>query len=161
MNCFNHNIRFIRKKRGEGQAEFAKKINLSRSNVASYEGKSEPSFPVLIEIVNTLDLDLSKFLQHEMNDFNYETFFNSSNTEKTYAEPRIEDRSINARVVTLVQKLKSNSLSEGERSLIVDEISKLVAILSDQLSLSRQENSKIKDELIDLLKDLRQLGNQL
>lgn len=61
------NISFLRKKLKISQQELANQLNLSRSNIASYEsGKAEPRAIKLVEMARYFDVSLTQFIEEDL-----------------------------------------------------------------------------------------------
>ncbi|MFC3199054.1 helix-turn-helix domain-containing protein [Parapedobacter deserti] len=66
MNYFSKNIKFLREAQKWGQAELAKRLDVSRDNVASYERGSIPKLDVLVRIVNLFHVDLQDLVEKDL-----------------------------------------------------------------------------------------------
>ncbi len=61
------NIAFLRKRLKISQQELASSLNISRSNIASYEsGKAEPRAAKLAEMAKYFDVSLSQFIEEDL-----------------------------------------------------------------------------------------------
>ena len=61
------NISFLRKKQKISQQQLAVDLNLSRSNIASYEsGKAEPKAIKLVEMARYFDVSLTQFIEEDL-----------------------------------------------------------------------------------------------
>ena len=63
MNKVGQNIKVLRKKMRLSQCDFAQKIGLKRSNIASYEnGTCEPRIDTLLKISDTFNINVSSLV---------------------------------------------------------------------------------------------------
>jgi len=64
MNNLSQNIRFLRKKQGLSQEEFAQKVGLNRGNIASYEkGIAEPKMENLLSIAKFFNISVLRLAE--------------------------------------------------------------------------------------------------
>ncbi len=67
MNYIASNIRFLRKLAGLSQEQFAKRVDMNRGNIASYEkGNAEPSIEKLQRIVDYFNVNLVSFIENDL-----------------------------------------------------------------------------------------------
>ncbi len=69
-NYLSENIRFLRRKMGKSQTEFAELFELNRGNISSYESGTEPNFDTLEKMVNYFDLPLDDLAFKKLNENN-------------------------------------------------------------------------------------------
>ncbi|MEO9485770.1 MAG: hypothetical protein ABJG47_20100 [Ekhidna sp.] len=126
---------------GLSQQRLADLIGSKRGKVAGYfyETQAKPAFHQ--KLSEQFNLNVGKFLTREMNDLNFETFFNSVGA--TIAnEP--EEAYGKAGAIKLLQKAK-DAENEEKRNKLIDE----AMVLFERLA---NKNSELKDELIKALK---------
>lgn len=76
MNYISQNIRFLRKLAGLSQEQFAKKIQMNRGNIASYEkGSAEPSIEKLQRIITYFKVSLQAFVEEDLSKHINDTHF--------------------------------------------------------------------------------------
>lgn len=69
MNYIASNLKFLRKLTGLSQEQFAKKVEMNRGNIASYEkGNAEPNIEKLQKIVAYFDVDLVTFIEMDLSE---------------------------------------------------------------------------------------------
>lgn len=126
------------KKMGLSQQRLADLMDIKRGKVAGYfyETQAKPAFHQ--KLSEQFNLNLGKFLTLEMNDLNFETFFNSS--QSSMAGESSEPYG----AIELLQRAKSAS-SDEKRNELIDKAIVLYERLFDK-------NSELKDELIEALK---------
>ncbi len=141
MSIFNDNLRFMCKKMGLSQQRLADLMDIKRGKVAGYfyETQAKPAFHQ--KLSEQFDLNLGKFLTLEMNDLNFETFFNTSEST-SLSEPKVPYG--NSGPIEILQKAK-HATKDEERSDLIDE----AIILYEKLMA---KNSQLKDELIEALR---------
>lgn len=129
------------KKMGLSQQRLADLMNIKRGKVAGYfyETQAKPAFHQ--KLSEQFNLNLGQFLTREMNDLNFETFFNSPGSA-IVNEP--EPAYGKSGAIELLQKAK-NADSDELRNKLIDEAIVLYEHLFDR-------NSELKDELIEALK---------
>ncbi len=67
MKMINNNIRYLRKKHGYTQAQFAEKINIKRSLVGAYEeGRADPPLNNLINISEVFNVDVDTLITKDI-----------------------------------------------------------------------------------------------
>ncbi len=125
---------------GLSQQRLADLMDMKRGRVAGYfyETQAKPAFHQ--KLSEQFNLNLGKFLTLEMNDLNFETFFNAS-TLMSSAEP--EGQYGISGPIELLQKAKSAETDE-ERAQLIDE-----AIIECERLM--EKNSQLKDQLIEAL----------
>lgn len=106
MNNISQNIKFLRKKRGLTQDEFARKVGISRYKIGSYEeGRATPKLSLLQFMADYFNLSLDDLVNTKL--WNNEHAFHSHN---------FNDEAKNLRILTTVV----NS-SNKERFVVVPE----------------------------------------
>lgn len=148
MKPFNHNIKFLRQKKGLSQREFGELLGVNRGNIATYEKKSNAPDQVKQALAEQFDIDLSKILTDEMNDDNYLSFF------VTYKEPESDVAS------EPLEKYGDHSLLELIDSLSESELKKSIkAKVIKLMENDAEQKEKIialheyKDKLLKILRD--------
>lgn len=69
MSIISSNIKFLRKKRGLTQQQFADQIGIKRSLVGAYEEeRAEPKYDLLKVIASFFDVSIDDFIKEEIND---------------------------------------------------------------------------------------------
>ncbi|MGN6179963.1 MAG: XRE family transcriptional regulator [Mucilaginibacter sp.] len=69
MSIISSNIKFLRKKRGLTQQQFADQIGIKRSLVGAYEEeRAEPKYELLKVIAAFFDISIDDFIKEEIND---------------------------------------------------------------------------------------------
>lgn len=124
---------------GLSQQRLADLLDFKRGKVAGYfyETQAKPDFHQ--KLSEHFNLNLGQFLTLEMNDLNFETFFNSSQSVNEPAETYGKTGAIE-----LLQKAKGAETEEA-RNRLIDEAILIFERLTDK-------NSELKDELIEALK---------
>lgn len=156
MNYVSQNIKFLRKKLGFTQPQFANELGVSRNNVDSYERGGIPKPDILAQIAELFSIDLRKFLAEEMNSFSYDTFIIKNNgivSDNTTEQIDTTDNP-SLKAVNLINKLKSNFLSETERVEIGDELIKQFVTLMDKKSV-------VDNELLEAYKTMKELYSKI
>jgi len=83
-NYLATNIQYLRKQKNLSQQKLAERLNLSRSNIASYEnGKAEPRTDNLAEMARFFDVNLLQFIEVDLREVPWDQMLN--------AEQRIRD----------------------------------------------------------------------
>lgn len=101
MSVIAKNLRWIRKKQNISQTEFANVFGITRASVGAYEeGRAEPKLELLMKITKHYQLDLSSFIEQELNIVSVESVINKvkmrpSNTiaEDNYIEEFLDVKS--------------------------------------------------------------------
>ena len=147
MKPFNHNIRFLRKKKGLSQREFGEKLGVNRGNIATYEKESNAPDSVKQALAEEFGVNLSKLLTDEMNEDNYSSFFIPSQESNAYqaSEPAMEYGTQS--LLSLVERLPESEL----KALIRTKAIKLIENDSEQKEkiITLHE---YKDKLLTILK---------
>ena len=69
MSIISSNIKFLRKKRGLTQQQFADQVGIKRSLVGAYEEeRAEPKYELLKVIAAFFDISLDDFIKEEINE---------------------------------------------------------------------------------------------
>ncbi|MEP5072321.1 MAG: hypothetical protein ABJQ96_16700 [Crocinitomicaceae bacterium] len=126
---------------GLSQQRLADLLDFKRGKVAGYfyETQAKPDFHQ--KLSEQFNLNLGKFLTLEMNDLNFETFFNPSGPAIA-SEP--DEHYGKSGAIELLQNAK-NAENEEERNKLINEAIVLFERLADK-------NSELKDQLIEALK---------
>ncbi len=126
---------------GLSQQRLADLLDFKRGKVAGYfyETQAKPDFHQ--KLSEQFNLNLGKFLTLEMNDLNFETFFNPTGPA-IVNEP--DEPYGKSGAIELLQKAKNVENSEERNNLINEAI-----VLFERLA---DKNSELKDELIEALK---------
>ena len=112
MKPFNHNIKFLRHKKGLSQREFGEMLGVNRGNIATYEKESNAPDHVKQTLAELFGLNLSRLLTNEMNNDNYLSFFI---TESTFGANEVNEpqaRYGNQSLLELIQQLPDSRLKE-------------------------------------------------
>ena len=148
MNPFNHNIRFLRKKKGFSQQKLGDLLGVTRGMIASYEEETNASDEFKGQLAQQFDLNLSKFLTFVMDEYNYSSFFNSFSQEETSQvnEPAAEygEKSL----LDLIELLPASDIKEALRAKAI-KISEKDASQKEKIIALHE----YKDELLKILKD--------
>lgn len=141
LSIFNDNLRFMCKKMGLSQQRLADLMDTKRGKVAGYfyETQAKPAFHQ--KLSEHFNLNLGMFLTKEMNDLNFETFFEPSGSA-TANEPEMQYGSLGP--IELLQKAKEAETAEQRDELINSAI-----VLFERM---KDRNSELKDELIEALR---------
>lgn len=129
---------------GLSQQRLADLMDIKRGKVAGYFYKTQAKPPFHQKLSEHFNLNLGKFLTLEMNDINFETFFNSTGG-LLVNEP--EEHYGKSGAIELLQKAKDTDSKELRDKLIDDAI-----VLYEQM---KDKNSELKDELIEALKNVK------
>ena len=133
------------KKMGLSQQRLADLMEIKRGKVAGYFYKTQAKPPFHQKLSEHFNLNLGKFLTLEMNDINFETFFNSAGS-LLVSEP--EGYYGKTGAIELLQKAKEADSKEVRDKLIDEAI-----VLYEQI---KDRNSELKDELISTLKKVKE-----
>lgn len=130
------------KQMGLSQQKLADLLDVGRGKVAGYfyETQAKPDFHDKLR--EKFHLDLGKFLTIQMNDFNYNSFFDNYDQGDLVSEPK--STYSKSDIINLLLKAKKSSSTE-ERNQLIDEAIVLYGKIMD-------ENSQLKDELVDSLR---------
>ena len=141
MSVFNNNLRFMCKQMGLSQQGLADLLDIKRGKVAGYfyETQAKPEFHQ--NLSEQFNLNLGKFLTLEMNELNFESFFNADGDSRVGEPKQVYG---NTGAIELLQQAK-NAATEQQRNALIDQAIVLFERLNDK-------NSELKDELIDALK---------
>ena len=148
MKPFNHNIKFLRQKKGLSQREFGELLGVNRGNIATYERESNAPDSLKQSLSEQFDLDLSKLITEKMDDDNYLSFFitNQKLGVNTVGEPlagygdpsllelihQLSESELKASILTKVMKLIENDSEQKEKIIALHEYKdKLLKILRD------------------------------
>jgi len=86
LNYIASNIRFLRKLAGLSQEQFAKRVDMNRGNIASYEkGNAEPSIEKLQRIVDYFNVNLVSFIENDLSQQIGTEQLNQNQTTNQYA----------------------------------------------------------------------------
>ncbi|WP_436515210.1 hypothetical protein [Ekhidna sp. To15] len=129
------------KKMGLSQQRLADLMDIKRGKVAGYFYETQAKSTFHQKLSEQFNLNLGKFLTLEMNDLNFETFFDSSTSAMVNEPAQTYGKS---GAIELLQKAK-NADSDEQRNKFIDEAIILYERLFDR-------NSELKDELIAVLK---------
>lgn len=67
MSHISKNIKYLRKRRGQSQEKLAKSLDMSRGNIASYEGgKALPSAEKLLRLANYFNVDIGDMIHEDL-----------------------------------------------------------------------------------------------
>jgi len=97
-SIFSSNLKYLRKAQGLNQDALAEKLNIKRSNLASYETKNvEPRLRIILEIARFFNIDLKSLLTSRLSDdIEYPSFQNESNKEiEQTTELTVDSKEIN------------------------------------------------------------------
>ena len=112
MNYISQNIRFLRKLAGLSQEQFAKKIQMNRGNIASYEkGSAEPSIEKLQRIITYFKVSLQDFIEKDLSKHINDTHFSNKTKNGTLRS----EMSLNK---TFIQGDPSDNFLEMEERLL-------------------------------------------
>ncbi len=130
---------------GLSQQKLADLMGVKRGKVAGYFYETQAKADFHTKLIDHFHLDLGKFLTLEMNDMNYESFFSTASTEvSTIHEPEAEyGNSANAIELLLRAKQAETKI---ERDRLIDQA---IGVYGTLIS----ENSKLKDQLMEALKE--------
>lgn len=68
MSVIANNLRWIRKRQNISQTQFADVFGITRASVGAYEeGRAEPKLELLMKITRHYDLELSNFIENDLN----------------------------------------------------------------------------------------------
>ncbi len=153
LSFFNANLRFICKKKRLSQQALADLMDIKRGKVAGYfyETQAKPDF--YEKLGREFDLNIGKFLTVEMNDSNYDSFFQKENSldHQLVTEYAGEFHSKSKLFDLLI--LVKNSKDEQVRNHLLDEAVKLYGRVLDENSKLKDANSELKDELLRMTKN--------
>lgn len=124
MNYFSKNIKFLREERKWGQAELAKRLDVSRDNVASYERGSIPKLDVLVRIVSLFHIDLKDLVEKDLESLPPSEYTIAADPGITYQRaPQDEDLTLESLqklveiqekyIKTLEEKIEAGSKAKG------------------------------------------------
>ena len=147
MKPFNHNIKFLRLRKGLSQRELGELLGVNRGNIATYEKESNAPDRVKQAIAEQFGLDLSKLITDEMNDENYLSFFITTKVPDLDVanEPGIQYGSPS--LLSLIEQLPDSKLKDSIRAKAIQ--------LIDADSIQKEKIITLheyKDKLIELLK---------
>ena len=122
-NYLSRNLKLLRNCIDESQDKFARRFNVKRSNIASYERGTEPKLSFLLHIAGYFQLKLDDLISNNL----------ELHPELTKAFKKHKDKHIQ-QVAEPFPKLKQ---SGGEQDLPDSTISERVSLIIDRLSVSR------------------------
>ena len=128
---------------GLSQQKLADMLDVSRGKVAGYFYETQAKTDFNQKLSEKFHLDLGKFLTVEMEDDNYMSFFTTTHEDsKLVMEPESSYRKSDA--IDLLLKAKKASTKDEQERLIEEAIVIYGKIMD--------ENSRLKDELMEVLK---------
>lgn len=147
MKPFNHNIKFLRKKKGFSQREFAELLGVNRGNIATYEKESNAPDSLKQALAEHFDLNLSKILTEKMTEENYRSFLVDDPPIKPHGMSEPATHGIQS-LLELIQQLPESELKELIRMKAIKLIESDLQQKEKLISLH-----EYKDELLKILKD--------
>lgn len=142
-------MRFMREKMRISQEELASKLGVTRGKIASYEDKTQGKHDFHAQLVESLDINLGKFLTETMDDANYSSFFLSY--VRDVSDSGDQYGSGNLDILTVAAKLK-NSNDQDERAELYDKFVKLIGRKIDENSFLKDEINRLQKDLIELVR---------
>lgn len=143
LSTFNHNLRFLCKKTGLSQQKLAEILGVKRGKVAGYfyETQAKPGFHQ--KLIDHFHIDLGKFLTVEMNQINYDTFFEEVGRSISKVKEPKGVYQKKQDVIDLLLRAK-NAENKKERDQLIEEA---MGAFGKVIS----ENSELKDKLVEAL----------
>jgi transcriptional regulator with XRE-family HTH domain len=69
MSNISSNLKYLRKKKGQTQQQFADAMEIKRSLIGAYEeDRAEPKYDLLKKIAEYFDLTIDEFINESIND---------------------------------------------------------------------------------------------